>query len=512
MDKLTAGTTILAPDGTAFRVGADLAAAYRSGDRLVATSEAGLLHIPAAELRNAKIAVDAAAAAFGAMPDVPDDAIVAFYGHAADALADTAVWGRIAEVNAEDVADARRRSRSTTRLAVSDDMRRKMIEGLRGWATMPTRRGALLETVRHEGFRVELVGAALGVVAFVFEGRPNVLADACGVLRGGNTVVFRIGRDALATAREIMALAIAPALARAGLPPGAVSLVDSTAHAAGWALFLDHRLALAVARGSGPAVAALGSLARSAGTSVSLHGTGGAWMVISDKVDNDEVENAVLASLDRKVCNTLNTCCIVNGEGSEHRMAAVLRGLRRAGEARGTGFRVHVASGSEGLMPDAAPGWERQVENIERGDLGKEWEWEETPEVSVVGVDSVDEAVRLYNELSPRLVGTLLSNDAAEQERFFHALDSPFVGDGHTRWVDGQYALGKPELGLSNWQHGRLFGRGGVLTGDDVYSVRLRYRTDASAMSIVDRARDPSSAGRPSVGGRTSSTETASRR
>ena len=111
---------------------------------------------------------------------------------------------------------------------------------------MPSRRGALLETVHHDGFDIELVGAALGVVAFVFEGRPNVLADACGVLRGGNAVVFRIGSDALATARAIMRLAIEPALLAAGLPAGAVALVDSTAHAAGWALFADARLALAV--------------------------------------------------------------------------------------------------------------------------------------------------------------------------------------------------------------------------------------------------------------------------
>ena len=48
------------------------------------------------------------------------------------------------------------------------------------------------------------MGPRLGTVAFVFEGRPNVLADACGVLRSGNTVVFRIGGDALRTARAIM--------------------------------------------------------------------------------------------------------------------------------------------------------------------------------------------------------------------------------------------------------------------------------------------------------------------
>ena len=99
------------------------------------------------------------------------------------------------------------------------------------------------------------------------------------------------------------------------------------------------------------------------------------------------------------------------------------------------------------------------------------------PGAKIVAVDTIDDAVRLFNDLSPRLVGTLLSSDATEHDRFFDTLDSPFVGDGHTRWVDGQFALNKPELGLANWQHGRLFGRGGILTGDDVYTVRLRYRT-----------------------------------
>ena len=48
------------------------------------------------------------------------------------------------------------------------------------------------------------------------------------------------------------------------------------------------------------------------------------------------------------------------------------------------------------------------------------------------------------------------------------------MGNGFTRWVDGQHALHRPELGLSSWQFGRLFGRGGILTGDGVYTIRLR--------------------------------------
>ncbi len=490
MNSLTPGTTLLSSDGAALTVDAKLAAAYRDGDRLIANPVAGLMHIPAAELATSRVAVDAAVQAFGAMLEVPDEAIVAFYGHAAAALEDDSLWDEIARINAEDVASARDRGRSTTRLAVSDAMRANMIEGLRGWARTPSRRGALLETVEHDGFRVEMVAAALGVVAFVFEGRPNVLADACGVLRGGNTVVFRIGGDALRTARAIMRLVIDPALAAAGLPSGALALVDSTAHAAGWALFLDDRLSLAVARGSGTAVETLGSLARSAGTPVSLHGTGGAWMVVSDNADARQLRAAVIRSLDRKVCNTLNTCCVVNPEGDAlQRVQAVLEGLEEAGQSRGQAFKLHVACGSKRLVSEglfskqvevaraSGPVLEAQAEVIDTEQLGTEWEWEETPEISLVGVDSIDEAVRMFNDLSPRLVGSLVSNDAGEQERFFAMLDAPFVGDGHTRWVDGQFALNKPELGLSNWQNGRLFGRGGVLTGDSVYTIRTRYRS-----------------------------------
>ena len=490
MQELKPGTTILASDGAAFVVDEALATAFRPGDRVVADATAGLLHIPATESASARTAVDAANSAFTAMHGVADAAIVDFYGHAAAALEDDAVWARIAEVNATDVADARRRGRSTTRLAVSDAMREKMIAGLRGWAEAPSRRGAVLETMRGDGFRVELLGAALGVVGFVFEGRPNVLADACGVLRGGNTVVFRIGGDALATAREIMRTAIQPALAAAGLPTGAVALVDSSAHAAGWALFLDPRLALAVARGSGPAVDGLGALARSVGTPVSLHGTGGAWIVVSAKADHGELRDAVFRSLDRKVCNTLNVCCLVRDGRTEDRAAVVLDALRTAGEARRQPFKLHVTPGSESLVPAdlfsnmmtvaRAEGAveEPQAELIDREGLSVEWEWEETPEITLATADTLDEAVALFNALSPRLVGTLVSSDADEHERFFAALDAPFAGDGFTRWVDGQFALDKPELGLSNWQHGRLFGRGGILTGDSVYTVRMRYRSD----------------------------------
>ena len=72
-----------------------------------------------------------------------------------------------------------------------------MIAGLDQWRDLPSRRDKVIGCVEHEGWTVDEVVSPCGVVAFVFEGRPNVLADATGVLRSGNTAVFRIGSDAL---------------------------------------------------------------------------------------------------------------------------------------------------------------------------------------------------------------------------------------------------------------------------------------------------------------------------
>jgi len=469
------------------RVDEALAAAFQPGDSLAVSPETGqLLHIPVVEQQIATEAVSKALDAFGKMGSVSDKQIAQFFSHFANALADEAIWSQIQEINSTDVAKAKERGQSTTRLEATNKLRDGMIEGLRGWIKASSRRGQILETVQHDGFRVELVGAALGVVAFVFEGRPNVLADACGVLRGGNTVVFRIGSDALNTAKAIMDLALNPALEKAGLPKGSASLVESAAHAAGWAMFSDDRLSLAVARGSGQAVDTLGSLARRAGVATSLHGTGGAWIVASEKADVEKFSESVFNSLDRKVCNTLNTCCIQRSRADEL-VGVFLQSIAKAGERRNTNFKLHVVEGDESYVPDTlfktvvpigrAEGVvdEPQAQSISRDKLGEEWEWEDSPEVTLVIVDSVDEAVSLFNEYSPQLVGSLVSNDASEHERFYETLNAPFIGNDMTRWVDGQFALNKPELGLSNWENGRLFGRGSILSGDSVFTVRTRY-------------------------------------
>jgi glutamate-5-semialdehyde dehydrogenase len=332
---------------------------------------------------------------------------------------------------------------------------------------------------------VEARRAPLGVIAFVFEGRPNVFADAAGVVRTGNAVVFRIGSDALGTARAIVAHALEPALAAAGLPSGTVGLVASAAHAAGWALFSDARLSLAVARGSGPAVAQLGAVARQAGVPVSLHGTGGAWVVAAADAAAERFALTVRHSLDRKVCNTLNVCCIV-AERADELVPVFLDAIADAAAARGSGARVHATPAAMTHVPAAA--LERRVvavradgehdepfvTPIDVGRLGHEWEWEGSPEATLHVVGSVADAVELCNRYSPRFVASLVSESDEAHDAFFATVDAPFVGDGFTRWVDGQYALDAPELGLSNWEGGRMLGRGGILSGDSVYTVRYR--------------------------------------
>ena len=487
LTELKAGMPIVYGGDRVVYVDEELARAFSPGDRLVVVQDSGaLLHVPAADWDRARSAVDAAHRAFSMMGSVTDLQLQMFFDDFADRLKDDASFAPIAEANGADVDDARRRGRSTTRLVLGEGMRQGMIDGLRLWAVSDVGRGQVIETIDHEGWTIEQVRSGLGAVGFVFEGRPNVFADATGVLAAGNTVVFRIGSDALGTARAIMAHALEPALETAGLPHGAVSLVDSPSRAAGWAMFADARLGLAVARGSGRAVAQLGSVARQTGLPVSLHGTGGAWIVAADSADPEAFAAAVHNSLDRKVCNTLNTACIVESRADDL-VPVFLEALNQAGERLGATTKLHVTTNARHLIPPAwfepasvvraeGPVTEPRTETIDDDQLGVEWEWEGSPEVTLTLVPDLEAATRLFNEQSPRFAASLLSGVDEEHERFFELIDAPFVGNGFTRWVDGQYAFNRPELGLSNWQFGRLFGRGGVLSGDSVFTVRARAR------------------------------------
>jgi len=206
-------------------------------------------------------------------------------------------------------------------------------------------------------------------------------------------------------------------------------------------------------------VAQLGAVARQAGVAVSLHGTGGAWIVAAPDADRERFAASVEHSLDRKVCNTVNVCCIVSDRAAEL-VPAFVAAATAAAQRRQQEARIHATPTALVFVTEAALSGTVSVARaegvsvepfvsefpVER--LGEEWEWERSPEVAVHVVESVAEAVALHNRLSPRFVASLISESPAEHDRFFATVDAPFVGDGFTRWVDGQYALGTPELGL----------------------------------------------------------------
>ena len=470
-------------------VGSDFANTLEPGDVVLGIAHSGQLRrIPASVDHIVDVAVTDAMTAFTEMSTASDDQISAFFASAAVRLADDAIFQHIQEANDADVEAAQKRGRSTTRLVLSDSMRNDMVAALQMWQSLDISTSEKIDAVTHDGWVVEQWRAPLGCLAFVFEGRPNVFADATGVLRGGNTVVFRIGSDALGTARAIMQHIVKPALDVAGLPSGAVTLVDSSEHAAGWALFSDSRISLAVARGSGEAVAELGAIAQQAGIPVSLHGTGGAWIISGASADHSWLQDAVEYSLDRKVCNTANVICVVK-DHAETQIPLVFDAAERASTRRSTRSRIHCVNGAEkylGLAEDidvmraAGVIREPQLSVASEDDLSREWEWEGTPEFFLVLVDNVAHGVELCNRYSPQFVVSVIATDPAESEFVWANVNAPFVGNGFTRWVDGQFALRRPELGLSNWQHGRLFGRSGVLSGDSAYTVRLRVRQDRS--------------------------------
>ena len=452
---------------------------FADGDALFGLSGGQILHVGKGELSLVDASVSAAQLAFRELSGCSSDQISLFYLRFAEKLLDSKIRETLLSANSVDVQSAKERNRQTTRLVLTDQVLDGMVDALRMWQMVPQTTGRVLELVEHAGWRVQSEVAPLGVVAFVFEGRPNVFADATGVLRSGNTCVFRIGSDALGTARSMMKLAVRPALQEAGLPLDAVLLLDAASHSSAWALFANRKIALAVARGSGTAVSQLGEIAQQSGTAVSLHGTGGAWMLVGNRPDVDRLSMVIEHSLDRKVCNTLNVIGIPRSISADL-IPIIAKAIASAGERRERVSIVHACPQSMPLL--AVCDGALDLKALQDGDLSTEWEWDDVPECSVFIYEDLKQAVQSFNDHAPSFIVSLISDDKEEFNFVWRNAEAPFVGNGFTRWVDGQFALNKPELGLSNWQNGRVLGRGSILSGDSVFSVR--YRADQRDINL----------------------------
>src|SRR6266581_7662182 len=148
------------------------------------------------------------------------------------------------EANRADLERARGRVTKAflDRLTLTEARIEEMANGLRQIAALPDPVGTVAESWRRpNGIEISRVRVPLGVIAFIYESRPNVTADAAGLcVKSGNAVLLRGGSEAIESNTAIAAV-LAKALEKSGAPPEAIQFVDTTDRAAVAALLEADR-------------------------------------------------------------------------------------------------------------------------------------------------------------------------------------------------------------------------------------------------------------------------------
>ena len=155
----------------------------------------------------------------------------------ADAL--LAAQAAILEANAQDLEAAKGTVSDVMldRLSLSPARIAAMAEGIRQVATLPDPVGRVLEeTLRADGLKIQKVSVPMGVIAIIYESRPNVTSDAAALaLKSGNVCILRGGKEAFRSANAIVK-ALREGLKKVGIPENAVNLVQDTSRESATAL------------------------------------------------------------------------------------------------------------------------------------------------------------------------------------------------------------------------------------------------------------------------------------
>ena len=139
---------------------------------------------------------------------------------------------RILAANARDVAQGEEKGLSAAmldRLRLTPERIRGMADGLRQVAALPDPVGECLGGMRRpNGLDIQKIRVPFGVIAMIYEARPNVTVDAAGLcLKTGNAVILRGGSEAIES-NKVLAEILIRAAGAAGLPNGSVGLVETT--------------------------------------------------------------------------------------------------------------------------------------------------------------------------------------------------------------------------------------------------------------------------------------------
>jgi glutamate-5-semialdehyde dehydrogenase len=278
------------------------------------------------------------------------------------------------------------------------------------------------------GLVVEERRRPVGVIGANYEARPNVTVDvASQLVKSRNAGVLRTGAAALGSASALLDEVIGPALAGAGLDPGAVQLVRTPEREAARALVsLPRLIPLVILRGSGETTAALAAEGAAHGVRTLAHADGGGVLFVDAAADAERALALVERSLDRLgVCNRLNLLLIARPRWDELLPAVVAR-------LEALGLRPS-------LPPHDHP-------------LGHEWALDDGREATVTVAPAEDalDAARIANEETSGIAAAIVTEDAATAEAFLAAYGGTGAfWNATTRLLDGFELLAAPETGIN---------------------------------------------------------------
>ncbi|MCL2647514.1 MAG: glutamate-5-semialdehyde dehydrogenase [Phycisphaerales bacterium] len=338
--------------------------------------------------------------------------------------------------NAKDVEAAKKDGLNAAmigRLTLTEAKIQQIAVGLKEIALQRDPVGETMEAYeRPNGLRIEKRRVPLGVVAIIFESRPNVTADAAAIcLKSGNACILRGGKEALSSNRAI-AERIHEGLTAAGISPDAVQLVDTTDRAIVPALATAEGLIdLIIPRGGEGLIR---SVVEAATIPVIKHYKGVCHVYIDKAADPDiAVKIAVSAKVDGVgVCNT-EECLLV------HKDIAPKVFPRIAEAFRAKKVEMRADQLSLGLLQNAK--------------LAKETDWgHEFLDyiIAIKQVASTDEAIAHITKYGSQHTDAIITNDLIAARKFIAEVDSASVMvNASTRFADGgEYGLGA-EIGIS---------------------------------------------------------------
>jgi glutamate-5-semialdehyde dehydrogenase len=361
---------------------------------------------------------------------VKDDALHAM----ADAL--EGAGSELTEANAKDLETARAEGTSNTivdRLTLTDKRIASMADGLRTVAAQPDPVGEVVKGwKRPNGLLIQQVRVPLGVVAVIYEARPNVTADVAGLcLKSGNGCVLRGSSIALESNKAIVSV-LTRAATSVGAPADAIQLIpDASRESATELMQAKGYIDLLVPRGG---AALIKSIEDNATVPFIIDGDGNCHVYVDRTAEPSLASEIVVNAKTQRpsVCNAAETL-LVHEEMADKWMPAVLDELASKGvEVRGD-ERVRQA-------------WPRAAEATEE-DWGKEY-LDLILAVKVVG--SLDEAIAHVNRWGTSNAEAIVTEDLTAARRFAAEVDSGSIFvNASTRFSDGgEFGYGA-EIGIS---------------------------------------------------------------